>query len=247
MEIRRNRYRIDKYMEQIIILILLILPFACLGKDINKVDSIVVLYAGWYKETDVNVSCKSFEKAFKSTGYISTDISIIDKLQRRIERLKPSGNPVIDVRCKIYFYFSGELLATMCLDRFHALYDGKYYKTSKKLLALINNIMEKEVRYDIVPKAVVEDSIVSDKTVLINYMDSISDILNLNQSEELRGYCIADKEGNIIKISIRQKDSGTKIPQCYIEKIEDIYKKTIKWTPDKERMKTDRIPIRIVF
>lgn len=223
-------------------------------ENTNKIDSIVIKQAPWHIETPVAVTCHNFENDVSFMEYHVTDSTIISALIRELSCLKKSNTKSLDVRCKIYFYSSGDICKSACIDPADVLYDSELYKLSPTLKNTIDSITNISKRGKLITTTKMDNRDIP----FPNGSDSLYQCL-LSQSEELYEYidkpivlvviCQIDSQGNTMNTKIKDKDNNpinNKTKELF-DKISDIFVNKIKWIPNKERYPYETVMIPISF
>ena len=220
---------------------------------VHTIDSVVIRQVPWHITTSSSVTCYDFEKDFSYMEYHILDSFLISDLVRKISVLKRSNSKSLDVRCKMYFYSSGKIYKSVCIDAAHVLYNGELYLLSPSLKKTIDRITKyKRGRR-------VKMNILRDLDIPFPCgRDSLNRYL-LSQSEDLYKYidkpitlvviCQINSQGETLNVKIKNKDSSPINDETkrLFEKIIDIFINDVKWIPNIERFPYETVSIPVKF
>ncbi|SFG78338.1 hypothetical protein [Prevotella sp. KH2C16] len=233
-------------MRNLIIILLLLTSIRSYSQIADRVDRIFILYAGWDKLTDTNVSCMNYESHFGKGYYSVNNKTLINKFLKVALRLKKSDKRFVDVRCKVYCHMGDTIISSLCIDRDYVLFDGSYYRNSKKLRRIIKELISGGCPKGNFIKEHNENKIIGGKYALEQYILGLIKEKKLEGVCYIKGYCTANQDGKTIKVVLRAIYSGGSITsRVDLGELEDFYQKHIWWNPCKERMIMDLIPINI--
>ena len=108
----------------------------------QDMDSVVIKYASWNIITDIGIDCTNFESSLNFQIVTKTDANIIFQLLGELNKLKISQKGGEDIRCKLEFYRSGNIVQSYCIGSIIAKIGSNYYYTTPTLKAVIDNIVE---------------------------------------------------------------------------------------------------------
>ncbi len=198
------------------------------------IDSVVIKTASWTAVTDIAVECNSFENAIEHQIYTESDCNIISKLVNELNKLIPSSKGGEDIRCKLAFYHSGEIIRYVCIGNIFTKEESNYFYTTPILRAIIdsvaNNPKTKSRKGDIEtwdPASSVQK--------ICQYIGSQSDRLynNLKIEEDLiiTVFCYVSEEGKTqyLRISHKNNSRNNKLPTQIESVIKEILCHEIEW------------------
>lgn len=201
-----------------------------------KVDSIIILHSNWDIETDIPIKSSQFYNIAK-TKYSITDKKTIRRFQKELKSIKPIGNTIPNIRCKIYFFSNDSIIETICCSRWHILYNGQTYSYPKNLFSMINQITDTYHATNItLGEYHSHGNYLFDKTeyisqLLYNYFYSqykcIPDELN-----KIYVVCNADINGNTLGVKFYD------FPDCIKnseENLKNLLVEKLKWNRNPER------------
>lgn len=242
-------------MKKIFIIAVMIFSMVTLrayNENLINVDSIVVKYAPWHIMTPSDVTCSNFENHISYKEYHVSDNIVISDVVREIESLKESNGHSLNVRCKIYFYSQGQVIASACIDPQHVLFDGVLYLLSPSLKTMIDSVIRNNI-----PQKNIKNEILTPKDIPFpNGRDSLYAYLmpevekvgkKISKTIALTVNCFIDRQGNTLKVDIKYNSTPDDNNKIVIEKLNEIFMNDIKWIPDKERFPYDVISIPLRF
>jgi len=125
---------------------MLFLTISCSSQ--NQYESIAIIkYVDLNIMTPIDVSCDDFENLFgKQIESITiTNQKDFDFLLNSISGLsKDENTKSADIRIKIKIKVNDIINYVICLDRFHIIKNGNYYKMSPALMQFINKKIEEQ-------------------------------------------------------------------------------------------------------
>jgi len=233
---------------------LFIITSSAYTNNISKIDSIVIKQDRWDLTYPAAVNCHDFENGNSYMEYRISDSIIISNIMKELGCLKKSSGNSLDVRCKMYFYSSGKICTSACIDAAHVLYNGELYLLSRSLKKTIDRLTTKSKRGKRISMKIPKDRDIPFPCG----RDSLNRYL-LSQSEDLYKFidnpialvviCQIDSQGKTLNVIIKNKDSassndGTKM---LFKRLSDIFMNDIKWIPNKERFPFETVSIPLRF
>lgn len=199
----------------------------------NDVDSVVILYLDWNAVTDANITCSSFWSEQQYVVSKRKDVVALVSCLNNLKQVKPA---IMDVRCKMYLYFNGEVSNSVCMDRQDVLIYGTHYGMSNQLFSLINRIVgEYKPQKNRIGNTRYQDYVVSGMAQFSSDMNRNHDGLRRISDTDLMFACCcyADVEGNVLDVVFK------KYPDCVgpntLNSMIEAIKRTIRWNANPER------------
>lgn len=228
-------------------LILALSVFTCLlhGENNNSQsrimpDSIIIKSLEWDALYDVPIKCYNIEEINHTVTCINNQDDI-NRIFCHIQKMCRVKESPIDVRCKIYFYYKGKLLNTICIDNNVSLYNGIYYKTNPQLVRILIDLTSKS--NTIINGHGIKCLFPNGYDSLFTYIQQQRHIITKGCDIKRNGrvfiVCDIDREGNTIKAKVTNKDNA--IPQIVLKRLETLFINDVKWLPSKERATKEKI------
>jgi len=143
---RMNPNKINSHKISYPLIFMLFLTISCSSQ--NQYESIAIIkYVDLNIMTPIDVSCDDFENLFgKQIESITiTNQKDFDFLLNSISGLsKDENTKSADIRIKIKIKVNDIINYVICLDRFHIIKNGNYYKMSPALMQFINKKIEEQ-------------------------------------------------------------------------------------------------------
>lgn len=241
-------------MKQTILILFLLLSISGKADNDNHIyiDSVyIVQKVCWDCLTDPPVSCIDKDSDFIRNGYRITNKQDIKMLIGMFNSLKISNNKYINTKFKIYFYTSDTIKRTACIDRYHTLTQGNIYKTSSNIIHFIDSIINNcaETQLKIIHNKY-ENKIISGEEELRALLKYTRNNLAKKKIPYdnifIKIFCSIDKNGNTVRTKIYCDKEIIKIlPRSFIKRLENLFIKKIKWTPNNERQYSDTQPLKL--
>jgi len=141
-----NPNKINSHKISYPLIFMLFLTISCSSQ--NQYESIAIIkYVDLNIMTPIDVSCDDFENLFgKQIESITiTNQKDFDFLLNSISGLsKDENTKSADIRIKIKIKVNDIINYVICLDRFHIIKNGNYYKMSPALMQFINKKIEEQ-------------------------------------------------------------------------------------------------------
>ena len=224
------------------------------AQNTSKIDSIVIKLIPWHLMPPADITCHDFENSVSYKECCISDSIVISDIIGEFSNLKNAKSKTLDVRCKMYFYSSGNIYTSACIDSKHVLYDGELYQLSPALKEIIDRTATNSKQGKLIKMVVQKD-------IDIPFpcgRDSLNHYL-LSQSEELYKHiskpialvviCQIDSHGKTLDVKIKNKDNTSSNDDIkrLITKLSDIFVNEIKWIPNKERYPYETVSIPLRF
>lgn len=200
----------------------------------QAIDSVVVKIASWDIIPDINIECVNYETSIDYHICTVKDSCVISKLTNELGLLPVSENNDEDVRCKLIFYSSGEILRSDCVGKRITRIESDYYYTSQRLIDIIDSIVnnpQTKLRKENLDAWDPSENILR----LYQYLADRSELLynNVELEEDLNFtvFCNVGKDGKTINIRFSTCKNGKdkNIPQQILSVIQDILYHEMKW------------------
>lgn len=199
----------------------------------QAIDSVIIKYASWSIITDIAIDCVSFEKNFDYKLVANSDLNTIFQLFNELDRLKIAQNGGEDIRCKLEFYHSGNILLSCCLGSIITKIGPTCYYTTSSLKAVVDSIVENSPSRDKL-KIDTWDPCLSIQKIS-DYLSSQSDRLykNVTLYEDLSFivFCNVGEGGKTLctRFTKNQNGKDKDIPLHIVSIIQDILANEITW------------------
>lgn len=200
---------------------------------------------------DVSYTCKNFKQGTDYDGFMIKDGRQIKKICKQINKLKRNDAEFVFADCKIHIYSADTIVSSACVNGTHTLIDGFCYNTTPSLIRTIERCIRGKERRIFTTHKLVRDSMVAGNDSLSAYVSELCKKLTTKNREcdslRIRLYCVADKDGNVVEVKFLHYPLESALPQRTKDELIDLFINIIKFNPDKERNKLDKIPINIVL
>lgn len=141
-----NSNKINNHKISYPLIFMLFLTISCSSQ--NQYEGIAIIkYVDLDIMTPIDVSCDDFENLFgkQIESIIITNQKDFDFLLNNISGLsKDENTKSADIRIKVEIKANSTTNYVICLDRFHIIKNGNYYKMSPALMRFINKKIEEQ-------------------------------------------------------------------------------------------------------
>lgn len=118
----------------------------CHSSDSTEIKEITIHYVNQSIETIYSVSCDNFEQFFGKKNYKEKKITERDQLKKfsnYLNKYQKGLSKNIDVRAKIYIYYSNKTKSVFCIDKFgNAMVNNHYVGINSKIIAFLQDSCE---------------------------------------------------------------------------------------------------------
>ena len=182
----------------------------------------------------------------------TTDSMVIQKFHKLISSMEHSHPITGGIRCKIYFCDGDTVMWTACMDRTVVLLDGAFYKTPPALITFVDSLEYQQKPVGNKRGKARQEYYRGGTEQLCNYLGNLSETLlggiYIQGEHSMVAICTVNPQGKTTDVSIiessKRKQQGQGIPEVLKDRIKStLY--DITWMPNKERMKLDKVYLRI--
>ena len=218
---------------------------------VQDIDSVVIKYASWSIITDIGIDCTNFENSIDYKIVVKSDSNSILQLVCELDHLKTALKGGEDIRCKLDFYSSGNIIKSCCLGNIITKIEGAYYYTTHSLMAAIDAIVESSPTRNEEAVTFWDSSLSVNKVscYLSNQSDRIYKNISLYDDLSFTVYCYVDKNGKTQSTRFSKNRKGEKkedLPLHVISVIQDILTHEVTWDVP-QNFNSQWIPINVAI
>lgn len=220
-----------KYLTLILIVSFSLLTHATIRQQ--GIDSVLIKYASWNIVTDIAIDCVNYERSIDYYVVTNNDVNTISQLLDELDKLKIAQTGGEDIRCKLEFYRSGNIVQSCCLGSIITRIDSTYYYTSSSLMATIDAIVENSPTKDKVEIGSWNPNLNIQK--ISEYISSQSDRIykdtTLYEDLSFTVFCNVGEGGKTLstRFTKNRKGKNKEIPSHIISVIQNILTNEVTW------------------
>ena len=206
-----------------------------------QADSIIIKYCPWSLETDINVTCSSFEQCLDYKAFFVQDSVQIDSLLLEFRKLIVCDKKYEDFRCKMELFKFGEIRHTICIGTRYTKIDDNYYYTSESLMTAIDSIIKNKTPLFKQPiMNFINENNDSIKNYLVKQAERISKSLGNQRELRFIVFCKVASSGKTVDAKFSRDPFKNELPIKLVNELKDILYNEIRWNTNKSDYNTEK-------
>lgn len=200
----------------------------------QKIDSVVIKIAPWDIITDIAIESSNFETSIDYQVYTEQNPSMICKLINELNHLNKSMRHSEDMRCKIIFYYSGEIIESNYIGKKTTKIGFDYYYTSPSLIAIIDSIVNNSAtppRKEFIEAWDATPMLKKIYRYLACQSERLYKGIEITEDLEFTVFCNVGEDGKTTDVHFSKNKQGKdkQIPAHVISVLQEILYKEVKW------------------